>query len=153
MNQVEMIVFTVADGLMSMTMLVLFIVPLSNHVKKLLLLQGNSTDGNASVHSTVIKNLAVSSVSIFLSLSVFIVFCTILVLYSIDDPESHYLFISALILPQTEVWVSLVLIHTLTLVWLPFELKKSASTERKTVDRTSKTKDAVQMTNTTQTGS
>jgi hypothetical protein len=122
----------VCDGLLSIAVVLLFALPFSNHLKAM---QGDDNLGQNSSHraghrTTLIRNLALSSVSIFFGLMSLLVFASFLATHSVQDPAAHIVFVSIVILPTTETWMSLVIVHTLTLIWLPFAVKRGGSKKK-----------------------
>ncbi|KAH9260916.1 hypothetical protein BASA81_000612 [Batrachochytrium salamandrivorans] len=125
----EIIIFAVCDALLCAAMLFMFVLPLNAHTKTMFrqskLTGSPYHDSSGDIRHTAIKNLIRSSWSIMIGLASLITFAAILATTEVGNPTQDALFIWALCAPAIEATVGLVLIHSLTTVWIPFRTTHS----------------------------
>lgn len=124
----EIIVFACCDFGLSMLMVALFVIPLTHHAslmredsKRQLSPRGEHDEGSRQndIRTTAVRNLCMSSISVSLALIALVSYAGVLASTKEGVPETEYRFLWAFAAPVTESYISFVILHNITRVWMP----------------------------------
>lgn len=128
--------FAVLDSLISMSLILLFVIPLSRHTKSMAQVRSDHKQGQLS--KVIHRNLVISLTLIVTDTATLLAMASILiVVHGRDvDPSLEYLQIWALAIPSQSLTIAVIGIHFMSPAWIPIRLRRLvfARTRTETAD-------------------